>query len=109
MAPKFLTLKIGAQVMLIKNLVQGELVNGSVGRVTGFSTPRDALDKGVGIAQAESRNSAEKSLPEEQLQSNRVWPVVQFANGQVKLCIPCSFEVNNADGHVEARVENKFP
>lgn len=39
--PKEITLKIGAQVMLIKNMRQGELVNGSLGVVIAFSTSRE--------------------------------------------------------------------
>lgn len=38
MAPELLTLKIGAQVMLIKNM-DATLVNGTVGKVTGFGFP----------------------------------------------------------------------
>jgi hypothetical protein len=35
-------LQVGAQVMLIKNLRQGVLVNGSIGKVIEFRTPYDA-------------------------------------------------------------------
>jgi len=40
MAPKALTLKIGAQVMLIKNIDE-TLVNGSMGKVVSFTDPAD--------------------------------------------------------------------
>ncbi|CCM00349.1 uncharacterized protein FIBRA_02379 [Fibroporia radiculosa] len=107
-APKLLALKVGAQVMLIKNLVQGQLVNGSVGRVVAFHTPRDAIKQGAEIARTEvvdpklGQKRADK-IPEDILRSNNVWPIVQFQNGSELLCIPSPFEVNNADGRVEAR------
>lgn len=107
-APRTIALKVGAQVMLIKNLVQGELVNGSVGRVVGFSTSRDALRKGMAIAQTESQNDAGRDkpiVPEETYRSTHVWPVVQFEGGRTLLCIPSTFDVNNADGQMEARRE----
>ncbi|KAJ2919333.1 hypothetical protein MD484_g1110, partial [Candolleomyces efflorescens] len=43
-------LKIGAQVMLIKNVVQGELVNGSVGTVIAFATVEEAIQHHIRIA-----------------------------------------------------------
>lgn len=107
-APRTIALKVGAQVMLIKNLVQGELVNGSVGRIVGFSTSRDALKKGMAIAQTESQNDAGRDkpiVPEETYRSTHVWPVVQFEGGRTLLCIPSTFDVNNADGQMEARRE----
>jgi ATP-dependent DNA helicase PIF1 len=43
-APDQLPLKVGAQVMLIKNLRQGVLVNGTLGRVLDFCTPGQARE-----------------------------------------------------------------
>ncbi|OBZ79224.1 ATP-dependent DNA helicase PIF1 [Grifola frondosa] len=53
-AQKRVILKLGSQVMLIKNLVQGQLVNGSVGRIVGFSTTREAVNHGTQIGVPES-------------------------------------------------------
>jgi ATP-dependent DNA helicase PIF1 len=41
-ATREITLKVGAQVMLIKNLRQGILVNGTLGKVLAFRTPGHA-------------------------------------------------------------------
>ncbi|KAH9919133.1 uncharacterized protein B0H18DRAFT_882148, partial [Fomitopsis serialis] len=96
--------QVGAQVMLIKNLVQGQLVNGSLGRVVAFSTPRDARKCGTDIAK-EAPNGAEKQKPDQhtlQVAENYIWPIVEFRNGHTLLCIPATFEAINADGRVEA-------
>jgi hypothetical protein len=122
----FLTTEVGAQVMLIKvltflyrqvfdpnfvpqNLVQGELVNGSVGRVIAFSTSKEALKNHTEIARTdnvrgESARSNDWSNPcDPVIQSDRVWPVVRFTNGRTMLCVPAEFTVNNAQGEMEAR------
>jgi len=113
-APKSITLKVGAQVMLIKNMEQGFLVNGSLGKVVAFSTPREALQNGTQIAMMENESRDDrkgKKKPEDCIPKhlvNSVWPVVSFENGKTMLCIPCPFEVNNADGGVEA-VRHQIP
>lgn len=43
MAPKELTLKLGAQVMLLKNMENG-LVNGSVGKIVAFKSKGEMLE-----------------------------------------------------------------
>ncbi|KII93468.1 hypothetical protein PLICRDRAFT_152207, partial [Plicaturopsis crispa FD-325 SS-3] len=110
-APKSIVLKVGAQVMLIKNLVQGELVNGSVGRVIAFSTPIDAANEHTEIAQVELPKGAPVPVPGAppkqppalpKSQSTGLWPVVLFTNGMKRLCIPTDFTVNNSKGTVEA-------
>ncbi|KAJ3556482.1 hypothetical protein NM688_g2009 [Phlebia brevispora] len=120
-AQKFLTLKVGAQVMLIKNLVQGSLVNGTIGRVVGFATTRDALNKGTWIGVADNKGDKsqvgllqgqdgdKKNKPpgsetvQQYLRSGRNWPIVKFSGGEEVLCVPAQFEVTNAEGLVQAR------
>ncbi|KAI1797549.1 PIF1-like helicase-domain-containing protein [Ganoderma leucocontextum] len=124
-APKILPLKVGAQVMLIKNIIQGLLVNGSIGKVVAFYKPREAVAKGAQIALPEFAQGAQKppvgellGAREQELQDmqkeqreqklkkilalNTVWPAVQFASGPLMLCVPLPFEVVNADGGIEA-------
>ncbi|TFY70117.1 hypothetical protein EVJ58_g60 [Rhodofomes roseus] len=101
-APKELVLKTGAQVMLIKNLVQGELVNGSVGRVVAFSTPRDAHARGVDIARTQLADGSREKISEDVLEIDYQFPIVDFPAKRRTLCIPASFEVINGEGRVEA-------
>ncbi|OJA18310.1 hypothetical protein AZE42_09348 [Rhizopogon vesiculosus] len=95
---------VGAQVMLIKNMVQGELVNGSVGQVVRFSTSQEAMQSATQIATEEGLKgglSTGSEIPANY--DNSQWPVVRFTCGRELLCIPTDFTVNNADGGVEAR------
>lgn len=62
--PKRLPLKVGAQVMLVKNIIQGLLVNGSVGRIVGFYQPREALAMGIDIALPDSRERGGPDVPD---------------------------------------------
>ncbi|KAF7339973.1 ATP-dependent DNA helicase PIF1 [Mycena venus] len=99
--PKMIGLKIGAQVMLVKNLAQGRLVNGSLGQVIGFSTARDAISRHVEIANPE--NNSKNNQPPPGLESVRLWPLVKFSHGEELLMVPQEFTINNADGDMEAR------
>jgi ATP-dependent DNA helicase PIF1 len=68
-----LQLKVGAQVMLVKNEARGsKLVNGSRGKVVGFQ-------KAV---------AAQENL----LPGVKEYPVVQFVNGIKKVILPTTFE-----------------
>jgi len=101
-AAKMIALKVGAQVMLIKNLVQGELVNGSLGQIVGFSSSQEALKNHTEISRTDDlRGQPNNGDPI--TQSDRLWPVVRFTNGRTILCIPAEFTVNNAQGEMEAR------
>ncbi|GJE87828.1 ATP-dependent DNA helicase PIF1 [Phanerochaete sordida] len=113
-AEETLVLKEGAQVMLIKNLVQGQLVNGSMGKVVGFLRTRDAVQRGLKIGVADAPKPAgparrgapdAPAVPERVLRSDGLWPLVRFDGGGEVLCVPSTFEVNNADGGVEATRE----
>ncbi|KZT22127.1 hypothetical protein NEOLEDRAFT_1072193, partial [Neolentinus lepideus HHB14362 ss-1] len=99
--------QVGAQVMLIKNLVQGHLVNGSLGQVVDFVTSQEAMEKRMEIAQTEPEDNLNKrnKIPAKvmDLGTDRVWPVVKFTSGKTMLCVPAEFTVNNSIGGVEAR------
>ncbi|KAI0768643.1 hypothetical protein BD413DRAFT_479193, partial [Trametes elegans] len=100
--------KVGAQVMLVKNIIQGLLVNGSVGRVVGFYRPRGALAMGIEIAMPDRRERSGPDVPdipggpEQLLRINSVWPAVEFQAGPTMLCVPLPFEVVSAEGTTEA-------
>jgi len=104
---KTISLKIGAQVMLVKNLIQGSLVNGSVGQVVAFSTSHEAQINHTEIAQAGDTKdpSVAQYIRNRAAQNDRVWPVVRFTNGRVMLIVPVEFTVNNAEGGMEASRE----
>ncbi|THH12878.1 hypothetical protein EW146_g7285 [Bondarzewia mesenterica] len=99
-APKEITLKVGAQVMLVKNMVPGVLVNGTVGKVVDFITYREALQSQTEIAAP--REKDEKVVPDFVKSSTIAWPLVVFTNGQPLLCVPADFTVEDAHGEVEA-------
>ncbi|KAF5384756.1 hypothetical protein D9757_006264 [Collybiopsis confluens] len=113
--PKFIHLKVGAQVML--NLHQGSLVNGSVGVVTTFLTRKAAKKRGISAARVESGQNEPFHQPyaaeedeEKEEESNeaskaRLWPVIQFTNGKELFFIPLDFTVNTPLGTMEARRE----
>ncbi|KAF5377180.1 hypothetical protein D9615_006334 [Tricholomella constricta] len=92
-----LHIQVGAQVMLVKNLIQGELVNGSVGQIVRFSTAEEALKEHTHVAGAE--RGEKQKLP----QSGFAWPIVRFIGGRETMIIPQEFTINNANGGMEAR------
>ncbi|KAL5512888.1 PIF1 [Sanghuangporus vaninii] len=101
MAPSVLTLKVDAQVMLIKN-VDETLVNGSIGRVIRFMDPSQARDEGVSGLGEEKGGEKQPKKPK----SGQLWPVVEFRipGGFFKevMIVPESFKVELPNGEVQA-------
>ncbi|KAJ6501688.1 hypothetical protein C8R47DRAFT_237948 [Mycena vitilis] len=87
--------------MLVKNLVQGRLVNGSVGQVIGFSTSSEAIKQHLEVAKSEETVQPNPDLAG----STRRWPVVRFTHGEELVMVPQEFTINNADGGMEASRE----
>ncbi|KAG1874230.1 PIF1-like helicase-domain-containing protein [Suillus tomentosus] len=95
---------VAQRVIHLKNMVQGQLVNGSVGQVIRFSTSEEAMQTATPIATEEGLKggpSTKSELPANY--DNSQWPVVRFTCGKEILCVPTDFTVDNADGGVEAR------
>lgn len=95
--------------------MQGQLVNGSVGKVDDFMRVTDAQLRGIqiGVVYREGQTSSQPArprgsappVPQHIQKSNRQWPYVRFDNGLSLLCIPATFEVTNAQGRIEASRE----
>ena len=121
MAPETITLKKGAQVMLIKNIDES-LVNGSIGRVIGFMDEGEfdrycvneeaysqATDGVIGT-QAPGGAMSKEGLARKRLTDNlttqRKYPLVRFAiadgTSRDLLCQPESWKVELPNGEVQA-------
>lgn len=102
-------------VKISQNIVQGILVNGSLGKVEAFMSASEARKQMIETSHMDRRESRHDSLQtsdvvdpekEETLQQNaRVWPLVQFTNGRKVLCIPHEFSIESAAGVMEAKRE----
>lgn len=116
-------------LFFFQNLIQGVLVNGSIGKVEAFMSAAEARQNLVEIAQIERKDGGEskftprpdindlptlvtktevdesKSTKAPSPQIARVWPVVRFTNSRRVLCIPFEFTVESANGTVEAKRE----
>lgn len=71
--------------MLIKNLEQRVLVNGSQGRVTRFMNAKDAHESNIklGIFGDVTKKGSQAAAQLEQLiKEGKVWPLVMFTNGR---------------------------
>ena len=126
MAPQAITLKKGAQVMLIKNIDES-LVNGSLGRVIGFMDERqfdsytsneedyaanpDGTISSNGDSDMPALDATKKRLVES-ITTARKWPVVRFmiTDGTTRdlLCQPESWKVELPNGEVQAS-RNQIP
>lgn len=120
MAPKSLSLKKGAQVMLIKNIDE-QLVNGSVGRVMAFMDERtfdmyeeneDAFqfshmlgsdDESIALSKQKLKQLINKDGT---ASTSRLWPMVRFdiQGGQTRdlLCQSESWKIELPSGEVQA-------
>ena len=109
--------------MLIQNVVQGLLVNGSVGRVEEFCTVHEAIERAIAVAQIKMRDghpygSADpdskgeyhirrepigdmRPMSEAVFSKNQRFPLVRFTNGSQLLCAPLMFTVEGIMGNVE--------
>lgn len=85
-------------------MVQGELVNGSVGQVINFCTSEEAMRNKMEIATEDGLRGSERDARQPAARyDGSLWPVVRFTNGRVLLCVPTDFTVDNACGEMEAR------
>lgn len=95
----------------LQNLIQGELVNGTIGQVVDFLTAREAVNGNTDIGFVEptnemlddaARRSGRRDIPLHILQSPHPWPVVHWASGRRMMVVPVEFTVENVHGEVEA-------
>ncbi|KAI3622451.1 mitochondrial dna helicase [Moniliophthora roreri] len=111
-SPSTITLKEGSQVMLIKNIVQGSMVNGSIGRIIGFMTISEALKKQIAIATRKDKEESEDltsrrpppMVPLDKIlfdDKKQLFPLVQFTSGAMLLCAPTNFTIEGYLGNVE--------
>ncbi|KAI0359030.1 hypothetical protein OH77DRAFT_1395896 [Trametes cingulata] len=98
----------------LKNIIQGLLVNGSVGRVIALPDNRErngqtGPELPGGPAAGKDGGRLEKGPPDAReekikqiLRMNTIWPAVHFQCGVTQLCVPLTFEVVSAEGTIEA-------
>lgn len=85
-------------------MVQGQLVNGSVGQVITFYTSQEAMQNKMEIATEEGLRGSERDARQPVARyDGSLWPVVRFMNGRELLCVPTDFTVDNAYGEMEAK------
>ena len=94
----------------LQNLVRGELVNGSLGKVVDFLAVRDAINGNTDIGFIDPTNEmredavrrGNRDLPRSISESPNLWPVVQWASGRKMMMVPVEFTTENVHGEVEA-------
>ena len=116
MAPKAIDLKKGAQVMLIKNMDE-TLVNGSLGKVVGFSSEaafayygtqsNENEDGDGGEVNATSKKKIQSFARETNMKDLREYPIVQFTatdgTHRIILCVTEDWKVELPNGEVQAQ------
>lgn len=93
-----------------QNLIQGELVNGSTGRVVDFLTAREAINGNTDIGFIDPTNemrdgamrAPRRDIPRNVLESPQSWPVVHWTSGRTMMMVPLEFTSENVHGEVEA-------
>ena len=99
MVPQVLTLKIGAQVMLIKNM-DDSLVNGSMGTVVEFADPASfAANNDDEFIQKPVSSGGDKKIPHAGVGSQ--WPVVEFLNRRRLMVQPETWKVELPNGEIQ--------
>ncbi|OLN81460.1 ATP-dependent DNA helicase PIF1 [Colletotrichum chlorophyti] len=115
MAPKSIELKVGAQVMLIKNM-DDTLVNGSLGKVTKFMSESSfeawLPDSKTGYVSDDGGDPTIRKIKafsrevEEAAKGTTEYPVVEFAavdgTSRTILCVPEDWKVESPTGEVLA-------
>ncbi|KAF9229717.1 hypothetical protein BS17DRAFT_35819 [Gyrodon lividus] len=106
--------------VLTQNMLQGVLVNGSLGQVIEFITTHEAQKRHIEIAEVERRKERQTSvtvyspdsegnqpglvaLDHHTFQRDQLWPLVKFTNNKCLLCSPVEFLVEGLKGNLEAR------
>ncbi|MBW0499447.1 hypothetical protein O181_039162 [Austropuccinia psidii MF-1] len=92
-----LVLKEGAQVMLVKNLPEYHLVNGSVGIVVGFGAQNDGFESLSDSSISKPFHSQRHPTFCMNVPTTK-WPIVKFTDGQKLPIGPLSFEMEDASG-----------
>lgn len=115
MAPKFIDLKVGAQVMLIKNIDE-QLCNGTIGKIKQFSTETEWAGAGEGGRTTDDEpldlERAVKKLKkfahkEDTSRMGVPFPVVEFictdGSHRTLQCVPDEWKVELPNGEVQAK------
>lgn len=93
---------------LKQNVVQGVLVNGSVGKVTNFFNCREAKNiHNIEVAisprdKEENSGIGEVRIAEKLWMNPTKWPVVEFPGGRTRLIPPHEFTIENVNGTMQA-------
>ncbi|THH32533.1 hypothetical protein EUX98_g1662 [Antrodiella citrinella] len=98
MVPSTLSLKVGAQVMLVKNMDE-TLVNGSMGTIVEFADPATYAANNEDEFIEKPTATGEKKIPHVGVGSK--WPVVEFLNRRRLLVQPEVWKVELPNGEIQ--------
>ena len=116
MAPKMIDLKVGAQVMLIKNIDE-QLCNGTIGKVKQFSTEAEWANSGSGGTTEDEPIDLERALKKikkfgydkepSRPRTTAPYPIVEFictdGSHRTLQCVPDEWKVELPNGEVQAK------